>query len=41
MDANGRLERRTKLDLVAYGVSSEDQPRDPGGRRKRRARRSR
>jgi len=37
MDASGRLERRSNLELVGYGVESEDSFREPAGRRSRRA----
>ncbi len=37
MDASGKLERRSKLELVGYGVESDDSFRETGGRRSRRA----
>lgn len=41
MDASGKLERRSKLDLVGYGVESDDTLRETGGRRARRNKRGR
>lgn len=40
VDSQGRLERRSKMELVGYGVNP-DEFRDSGGRRKRRAKRGR
>jgi len=40
MDSGGRLERRTTLELISYGVDQDDTHRD-AGRRKRRAKRAR
>ena len=31
MDASGKLERRSKLELVGYGVESDDSFRETGG----------
>lgn len=40
LDSEGRLERRSRLELVGYGVQ-EEAPRDAGGRRSRRYKRGR
>lgn len=40
VDSQGRLERRSKMELVGYGINTDDS-RDSGGRRKRRAKRGR
>ncbi len=41
LDSEGRMERRSKLELVAYGVELDDSFRDVGGRRARRSKRAR
>lgn len=40
-NATGQLERRSKLELMAYSVEPDDSHRDTGARRKRRAKRGR